>query len=385
MASGASGGSGGLAVLARAVKAAAIVLGGVCTFVTFASIVGLATGNEWVRAGLGLVLSVVLPAVAVDRALPKKDAGKPRPGLVGDVVAIVLLGIPLLFIGLGQPVTRPLLVREGDRLAESGHGSRRTRCTSSPVYAGGRDGAVCAAARLRRAGRLVERRIGHARKAPVPADPRDARGARVPGGNAHARRARDAPGAPRGDARGGRAADSDAARVRCRDGDHGAGRGVRGPRRARGAARPTAADRRVVVGARGCARRRQRRDVDRRRKRRARRGPRCSRGRRHGAAGHREPARTRRRGSRRRGRGRRPAAVARHVVRAHPRARAAGIVHVVGWSHGREVLFGSKDGLLSRPGPLPGDVTVFSDNPSARRSRCTRSTRRGRPHRTCVS
>jgi hypothetical protein len=41
------------------------------------------------------------------------------------------------------------------------------------------------------------------------------------------------------------------------------------------------------------------------------------------------------------------------------------IVHVVGWSHGREVLFGSKDGILSRPGPLSGDVTVFSDDPSA--------------------
>jgi hypothetical protein len=117
----ATSGRGGLEILARAVKGGAIVLGGVCTFVTFASIVGLATGNEWVRAGLGLVLSVVLPAVAVDRALPKKDAGKARPGLVGDVVAVVLLGIPLLFIGLGQPVTRPLLVREGDRLAESGH------------------------------------------------------------------------------------------------------------------------------------------------------------------------------------------------------------------------------------------------------------------------
>jgi|HubBroStandDraft_5_1064220.scaffolds.fasta_scaffold109701_2 hypothetical protein len=112
---------GGLVVLARVVKGVAIVVGGVCTFVTFASIVGVATGNEWVRAGLGLVLSVVLPAVAVDRALPKKDGGRPRPGLMGDVVAIVLLAVPLLFIGLGQPVTRPLLVREGDRLAESGH------------------------------------------------------------------------------------------------------------------------------------------------------------------------------------------------------------------------------------------------------------------------
>jgi hypothetical protein len=33
---------------------------------------------------------------------------------------MVLLGIALLFVGLGQPVTRPLLVREGDRLAEDG-------------------------------------------------------------------------------------------------------------------------------------------------------------------------------------------------------------------------------------------------------------------------
>jgi len=112
---------GRLAIVARVVKATAIVLGGVGTFVTFASIVGLVTGNAWARAGLALVLSIVLPAVAVDRALPKKDAAKARPGLVADVVALVLLGIPLLFIGLGQPVTRPLLVREGDRLAESGH------------------------------------------------------------------------------------------------------------------------------------------------------------------------------------------------------------------------------------------------------------------------
>ena len=99
-------------------KNAAIVLGGVCTFVSFSSIVGIATGNAWARAGLALVLTVVLPMAAVDRALPKKDAGKARPGLVVDVIAMVLLGVALLFIGLGQPVTRPLLVREGDRLAD---------------------------------------------------------------------------------------------------------------------------------------------------------------------------------------------------------------------------------------------------------------------------
>jgi hypothetical protein len=111
----------GLAVLQRVVKAAAIALGGGCTFVTFASLAGVATGNAIARAVIALVLSVVVPAVAVDRLLPKGGAGKSRPGMVGDVIAFVLLAVPFLFIGLGQPITRPLLVREGDRLAEDGH------------------------------------------------------------------------------------------------------------------------------------------------------------------------------------------------------------------------------------------------------------------------
>jgi hypothetical protein len=115
-----AGTASGLVLIQRAVKGAAIVVGGVCTFVSFASIVGIATGNPWARAGLALVLTVVLPMAAVDRALPKKDAGKARPGLMADVIAVVFLAIALLFIGLGQPVTRPLLVREGDRLAEDG-------------------------------------------------------------------------------------------------------------------------------------------------------------------------------------------------------------------------------------------------------------------------
>jgi hypothetical protein len=121
---------GGLALLRRIVRVAAIVVGAVCTFVTLSSLVGLATANGWVHLAVALVLTVALPAFAVDRALPKpssdkkgdkKGSGKPPPGLAGDVAALVLLGIGLLFIGIGQPVTRPLLVREGDRYAEGGH------------------------------------------------------------------------------------------------------------------------------------------------------------------------------------------------------------------------------------------------------------------------
>jgi len=107
------------ALVQRAIKGIAIVLGGACTFVTFASLVGVATGNAWARAIVALVLTGTVPAVAVDRALSRGER-RGRPARVGDVVALVLLGIPLVFVGLGQPVTRPLLVREGDRLAEEG-------------------------------------------------------------------------------------------------------------------------------------------------------------------------------------------------------------------------------------------------------------------------
>jgi hypothetical protein len=110
-----------LSMVRRVVKVLSIALGGLCTFVFFASLVGIATDNGWARGIVALVLTVALPAVAVDRALPKKDAGKARPGLVSDVVALVLLGIALAFVGIGQPLTRPLLVHEGDRVAESGY------------------------------------------------------------------------------------------------------------------------------------------------------------------------------------------------------------------------------------------------------------------------
>jgi hypothetical protein len=109
----------GWALVQRTIKGAAIALGGTCTFIAFASLVGVVTGNAWARALVPLLLTVVLPAIAVDRALPR-GGSRARPGLVGDVVALVLLGVALLFVGVGQPVTRPLLVHEGDRLAEDG-------------------------------------------------------------------------------------------------------------------------------------------------------------------------------------------------------------------------------------------------------------------------
>lgn len=54
-------------------------------------------------------------------------------------------------------------------------------------------------------------------------------------------------------------------------------------------------------------------------------------------------------------------------VAAYERIRALEpqIVRVVGWSRGREVLLGAREGMLAKAGALTGDVTVASDNPSA--------------------
>jgi hypothetical protein len=111
----------GFEIAQRAVKGVAIAAGAVCTFVAFSSVVGLATGNGWARGIMGLLLTLALPALVVDRTLPNHDVKKARPGQVSDAIAIVLLGVSLVFVGLGQPLTRPLLVREGDRYAEDGH------------------------------------------------------------------------------------------------------------------------------------------------------------------------------------------------------------------------------------------------------------------------
>jgi hypothetical protein len=105
----------------RVIKGVAIAAGAMCTFVAFSSLVGLATGNGWARGIVGLVLTLALPALVVDRSLPKGNAKKARPGLVSDAIAMVLLGVALVFVGFGQPLTRPLLVHEGDRYAEDGH------------------------------------------------------------------------------------------------------------------------------------------------------------------------------------------------------------------------------------------------------------------------
>jgi hypothetical protein len=101
------------------VKTLATGFGLFVTVVSFMSLVGLVTGSFWVRFVVALVVSVAIPAIVVDRTLPKQG-GVPSPGLATDVFALVVMGFALLYAGLAQPLTGPLLVREADRFAADG-------------------------------------------------------------------------------------------------------------------------------------------------------------------------------------------------------------------------------------------------------------------------
>lgn len=103
----------------RVVKALAMVVGGVLTFVSLMAVVGVVSANGYVRVIVALILAIALPAVVADRLLPKNDTAKAR-GLVSDVFSVTLLGFAFLFCGIAQPLTGKLLVSEGDRLAASG-------------------------------------------------------------------------------------------------------------------------------------------------------------------------------------------------------------------------------------------------------------------------
>ena len=112
--------------LMRVVRAIGVLLGGFVTLVGMMSLVGIVTDNFWARLLVALVLVVGFPAFVSDRLLKRTRLGGGM-GMVGDVFAIVLLGIALLLVSVDF-ASKPLLVREGDRYARSGS---RTMALSS--------------------------------------------------------------------------------------------------------------------------------------------------------------------------------------------------------------------------------------------------------------
>jgi hypothetical protein len=112
-----SGPSPGMLRLIRVARGLGLLVGGLITMVGVMGIVGLVTGNFLARLLVALVLVIGIPALATDRLLKRTKAR--GLGLVGDVFAIVLLGLALFFVGL-EFLSKPLFVGEGDHYARSG-------------------------------------------------------------------------------------------------------------------------------------------------------------------------------------------------------------------------------------------------------------------------
>lgn len=104
--------------LVRLTRIVGLLLGGFVTLVGVMSMVGFATDNFWVRLALALLVVVGFPAFVSDRFLKRTELGGGL-GTVVDIFAIVLLGAALILVAVDF-VSKPLLVREGDRYARSG-------------------------------------------------------------------------------------------------------------------------------------------------------------------------------------------------------------------------------------------------------------------------
>lgn len=102
------------------VKTTATAIGLVGTLLSLMAVAGLVTDRLWLRLTLALIVALVVPLIIADRLLPSDDQRSAR-GLPTDVLAIVWLGCTVCFAALAGYGTRPMLVREGDRLFADGY------------------------------------------------------------------------------------------------------------------------------------------------------------------------------------------------------------------------------------------------------------------------
>lgn len=115
--SSAKGASPQMVRLIRITRVIGLLLGGIVTLVAVMGVVGLVTGNFLARFLVALVLVIGIPALVTDRLMKRtKLAGL---GMVGDIFAIVLLGLALMFVSL-EFVSKPLFVGEGNHYSRSG-------------------------------------------------------------------------------------------------------------------------------------------------------------------------------------------------------------------------------------------------------------------------
>ncbi len=98
----------------------AIPLGLVATFVSLMAGVGVITTNLYVRGIVALVLALGVPLAIADALLPKDDPTRGK-GVVSDVLALFLVGLPLGLTAASR-YTATVYTTEGDRLTTEGYG-----------------------------------------------------------------------------------------------------------------------------------------------------------------------------------------------------------------------------------------------------------------------
>ncbi len=103
-----------------ALKLAAFVVGLPAAMLCGMALVGAVTDNGYARV-IGAAVGVLgVPLAIADRLLPAHDPARAR-GLVSDVCAVCWMIVTFVFAAAAGGATRPLLTREGDRLASAGH------------------------------------------------------------------------------------------------------------------------------------------------------------------------------------------------------------------------------------------------------------------------
>lgn len=102
--------------LTSLVKLVALVVGGVVSVMVTMSLVGLVTDNVWIELAVALVVVVGLPLLVADRLLPRD--GSARPGLVGDVLAVMWMGGATAAMALGTSALQGPLEQQALRFDE---------------------------------------------------------------------------------------------------------------------------------------------------------------------------------------------------------------------------------------------------------------------------
>ena len=95
-----------------------MALGFLISTIALMSVVGVASSNGWVRVGVAMIVTLVVPALIADRLRPKEDF-LGAVGFTSDVFALWFAAFSVAFLALG-PRTYPLLLREADREARGG-------------------------------------------------------------------------------------------------------------------------------------------------------------------------------------------------------------------------------------------------------------------------